>query len=74
MVRCLFLSSLEVIRLQFRLLLVTPNTGRFIYQLEMFIIMYGVPIEMDLFSLVFWQFLKVFKKSCIAYYFHLLLY
>src|ERR1700719_3893833 len=41
MVRCLFLSSLEVIRLQFRLLLVTPNTGRFIYQLEMFIIMYG---------------------------------
>ncbi len=46
MVQCLFLSSLEVIRPPFQLLLVTPNTGQFIYQSETSITMYDVPIKM----------------------------
>jgi hypothetical protein len=57
--QCLFPSSLEVIRPQFQLPLVTLKTGWFIYQLETSITMYDTPIEMALFFLVFWQFLKV---------------
>jgi len=57
-VRCLSLSSSEMTRLQFRSLLVTPNSGRLVYRLETFIIVNNVPIEMALFSSVFWQFPK----------------
>ena len=67
MVQCLFPSSSEVIRPQFQLLPVTPNTGRFICQSETSITTWGVHIEMALFSLVFSQFLKVSVNNSVLH-------